>query len=44
MKLDKKVEAQTQRWVLLTAPGETVVRRDVPDDVVEQVLRRLVTP
>ena len=43
MKLDKKVEAQMQRWVLLTAPGETVVRRDVPDDVVESVLRRLVT-
>jgi 3-dehydroquinate synthase len=44
MKLDKKVEAQRQRWVLLEQPGRTVVRRDVPDDVVESVLRRLVSP
>jgi 3-dehydroquinate synthase len=43
MRLDKKVEARANRWVLLNHVGRTVVRSDVPDDVVEAVLRRLVT-
>jgi 3-dehydroquinate synthase len=43
MRLDKKVEARANRWVLLSEVGRTAVKNDVPDDVVEAVLRRLVT-
>lgn len=41
MKLDKKVEAQAIRWVLLAGIGCPVIRRDVPDDLVEQTLDAL---
>ena len=44
MRLDKKVEGRVQRWVLLRDLGDPIVHRDVPDEVVEHVLRRLVRP
>ena len=34
--------ARAQRWVLLEAVGRPVVRRDVPEELVDDVLRRLV--
>ena len=41
MSVDKKVEAQTNRWVLLEGVGCPVVRRDVPTELVERVLVEL---
>jgi 3-dehydroquinate synthase len=38
LKLDKKVVAGGQRWVLLTGVGRTVVRDDIPASIVEAVL------
>jgi 3-dehydroquinate synthase len=42
MSLDKKVEARTQRWVLLESVARPVVRRDVPAEMVEQALAEVV--
>jgi shikimate kinase / 3-dehydroquinate synthase len=41
MSVDKKVEGQTNRWVLLAGVGCPVVRRDVPVELVERVLVEL---
>ncbi len=41
MALDKKAEGTSMRWVLLEDVGRAVVRRDVPQDLVRQVLREL---
>ncbi|HEY3109959.1 MAG TPA: hypothetical protein VGL23_14450, partial [Chloroflexota bacterium] len=41
MSVDKKVEARTNRWVLLEGVGCPVVRRDVPTELVERVLVEL---
>jgi len=39
--LDKKVRGQAVRWVLLEGFGRTVVRDDVPEDVVREALAAL---
>jgi shikimate kinase/3-dehydroquinate synthase len=41
MSLDKKVEGRRNRWVLLEGVGCPVVRRDVPDDLVDRALAEL---
>ena len=41
MRLDKKVEAGRQRFVLLEAIGRPVLRDDVPEAVVREVVRAL---
>jgi 3-dehydroquinate synthase len=41
MKIDKKVDARTIRWVLLEAVGQPVVRRDVPDELAAATVRDL---
>ena len=41
MALDKKVQGEANRWVLLEGMGQAVVRDDVPESLVEQVLREL---
>jgi 3-dehydroquinate synthase len=41
MKIDKKVDARTIRWVLLEAIGQPVVRRDVPDELAAATVRDL---
>jgi len=38
LKMDKKVVAGGQRWVLLEDVGRPIVRADVPTEVVESVL------
>jgi 3-dehydroquinate synthase len=42
MRLDKKVERGRHRFVLLEGVGRTVVRDDVPAELVERVVRELV--
>ncbi len=42
MKLDKKVEAGAQRWILPLGIGRLEIRNDVPATLVEQVLDELV--
>ncbi len=42
MKLDKKVENSTNRWILLPKLGETVIRADVPQAMVDDILQELV--
>jgi 3-dehydroquinate synthase len=41
MSHDKKVAAKRQRWVLLEGEGKPVIRDDVPDGVVRNVLGEL---
>jgi 3-dehydroquinate synthase len=41
MALDKKAEGGALRWVLLEDIGRTVIRRDVPASLVEQVVAEL---
>ena len=41
MSLDKKTEAGSIRWVLLEDVGKAVVRRDVPQELVEETVRGL---
>ncbi len=43
MRMDKKVEAGQQRFVLLEAVGRAVLRDDVPRNLVEDVVRGLTT-
>ena len=38
MRLDKKVQGKAIRWVLLEGVGRTVLRDDVPPDVVAAAL------
>jgi 3-dehydroquinate synthase len=40
--LDKKVRAKRNRWILLEGAGRTVVRDDVPADLVETAIREAV--
>ena len=40
--LDKKAQGKTLRWVLLEGVGRAVVRSDVPDTLVQDVLRDLI--
>ena len=42
MALDKKAVGKTLRWVLLEGVGRAVVRSDVPDTLVQEVLRDLI--
>lgn len=44
MTLDKKVAARKQRWVLLSEVGRTVIRDDVPLDLVRDVVNALLAP
>ena len=39
--LDKKVQGKSIRWVLLSHIGETVIRNDVPSDVVRDVVTNM---
>ena len=41
MTRDKKTEAGSLRWVLLEGIGQSVVRRDVPPDLVRETVREL---
>ena len=41
MTRDKKTEAGALRWVLLEGVGQSVVRRDVPPDLVSETVREL---
>ena len=42
MSMDKKIEAGSNRWVMLEGVGKAVVRRDVPLDLVEATVRELI--
>jgi 3-dehydroquinate synthase len=44
MRLDKKVEGGRLRFVLLESLGHAVVRDDVPEELIEEVVRGLVAP
>ncbi len=44
MRSDKKVAAGRQRWVLLDGIGNPVLRDDVPDALVQEVVSALVAP
>ena len=44
LKMDKKIVAGGQRWVLLEDVGRPIVRADVPTEVVEAVLDDLIGP
>ena len=44
MRLDKKVEGGRLRFVLLESLGRAVVRDDVPEELIEEVVRGLVAP
>ena len=39
MSLDKKVQSGTNRWVMLEDVGRSVVRQDVPWELVERTVR-----
>ena len=41
MSLDKKVQSGTNRWVMLEGVGRSVVRQDVPWELVERTVREL---
>ena len=41
MKRDKKVEQGRMRFVLLEGVGRTVVRKDVPEDLVSRAVQLL---
>jgi shikimate kinase/3-dehydroquinate synthase len=43
MALDKKAQGGAVRWVLLEGIGRTVIRRDVPPPLVEEVVAELTT-
>ncbi len=44
MALDKKVKGGAIRWVLLEGVGRTVIRRDVPPALVEEVVAEVTSP
>ena len=41
MSLDKKVQGGSKRWVMLEDVGRSVVRTDVPEELVERTVRGL---
>lgn len=41
MALDKKVSNKTIKWVLLSGPGKTVTRNDVPAEIVDKVIHSI---
>ena len=43
MSLDKKVQSGSKRWVMLEEVGRSVVRTDVPEELVEKTVRELVS-
>ena len=43
MSLDKKVQSGSKRWVMLEEVGRSVVRTDVPEELVEKTVRDLVS-
>ena len=43
MSLDKKVQSGSNRWVMLEEVGRSVVRTDVPEELVEKTVRDLVS-
>ena len=43
MSLDKKVQGGSKRWVMLEEVGRSVVRTDVPEELVEKTVRELVS-
>ena len=43
MSLDKKVQGGSQPWVMLEEVGRSVVRTDVPEELVERTVRELVS-
>ena len=43
MSLDKKSQGGTNRWVMLEEVGRSVVRNDVPKELVEKTIRELVS-
>ncbi len=44
MRLDKKVSARLQRWVLLERVGGPIVRSDIPEEAVSWTLDRIIVP
>ena len=42
MSLDKKSDGGKNRWVMLEDIGKATVRRDVPQELVEETLRELI--
>jgi len=43
MSLDKKVQDGSKRWVMLEEVGRSVVRTDVPEELVQKTVRELVS-
>ncbi|MCH8891979.1 MAG: 3-dehydroquinate synthase [Chloroflexi bacterium] len=43
MSLDKKIQDGSKRWVMLEEVGRSVVRSDVPEELVEKTVRELVS-
>jgi 3-dehydroquinate synthetase len=43
MELDKKVRGKALRWVLLEGIGEVVIRDDVPQEVVVDVIQQILS-
>ncbi|MFN8556208.1 MAG: hypothetical protein U0531_02250 [Dehalococcoidia bacterium] len=44
MKLDKKVVGKAQRFILLDGPGRTVIRADVPAELVQNAVAMVTAP
>ena len=44
IELDKKVQGKAVRWVLLNEIGKTIIRKDIPSDLVSDVVNELVKP
>ncbi|MCH7841941.1 MAG: 3-dehydroquinate synthase, partial [Chloroflexi bacterium] len=43
MSLDKKIQDGSKRWVMLEDVGRPVIRNDVPEELVEKTVRKLVS-
>jgi 3-dehydroquinate synthase len=41
IELDKKIEERAVRWVLLKGVGEVVIRDDVPQEIITDVIEEL---